>query len=347
MTKPVSCCLPDHLLAILVIGLWGPVLGAELTLVDEELTPDLFVWTDTCNVYVLRDGDAPNDAVAAGNRKPGEIRVAVAQPLVVPGAVETNVRSMQSLVIEAARQNAQLVVFSECGITGYDLKGVGAKAAIALEDPLLKQIADMARDHKIAIATGFYENHGQDLYNAAAIFFPDGRRVVQRKHNVMAPEKAIAAVMPAERDRTILQIDGVHLALLICADAGIPGIFDELSEAGCDAVILLCAGAGDESFGMHQADLSDPARRKSYAESIVRYLDSRAIEQCLRLDMAQVACNQAGWDPVTRYFHPGGSSIINRTGEVTAVIPSNIVFELLRPELAVGVITPRNKETKE
>lgn len=31
---------------------------SRLTLVDPMLSPDLFVWTDTCNVYVLRDGDA-------------------------------------------------------------------------------------------------------------------------------------------------------------------------------------------------------------------------------------------------------------------------------------------------
>jgi len=32
--------------------------AAKLTPVDPKLVPDLFVWTDTCNVYVLRDGDA-------------------------------------------------------------------------------------------------------------------------------------------------------------------------------------------------------------------------------------------------------------------------------------------------
>jgi len=32
--------------------------GAKLTPVDSGLAPDWFVWTDTCNVYVLRDGDA-------------------------------------------------------------------------------------------------------------------------------------------------------------------------------------------------------------------------------------------------------------------------------------------------
>jgi len=36
----------------------APAAPAGLVPVDKDLCPDLFVWTDTCNVYVLRDGDA-------------------------------------------------------------------------------------------------------------------------------------------------------------------------------------------------------------------------------------------------------------------------------------------------
>jgi predicted amidohydrolase len=280
-------------------------------------------------------------ALRAADAPAGELRVGVAQPLVAPGDVGTNVRNMESLVIEAARRGAQLVVFSECGVTGYDLRGVGAKAALTLEDPALEQIAAMAREHRIAIATGFYERHSDKLYNSAAVFFPDGKRVVERKHNVMEAEKAVAPVAAAQREPAVFEINDVRCAVLICADAGIPGIFDELSERGCDAVLLLCAGAGDESFGVHQADLADPANRKSYAKAAVQCLDAAAIEQCLRLDMAQVACNQTGWNAATGYFHPGGSSIVNRTGEVAAVIPPQLIFERLRSDLAVGAITPK------
>ena len=49
---PVFFCL---ILAILV----GPVASASrLEQVDASLGPDLYIWTDTCNVYVVRDGDA-------------------------------------------------------------------------------------------------------------------------------------------------------------------------------------------------------------------------------------------------------------------------------------------------
>jgi hypothetical protein len=44
------------LTALAVITL--PTRAARLTPVDSRLAPELFVWTDTCNVYVLRDGDA-------------------------------------------------------------------------------------------------------------------------------------------------------------------------------------------------------------------------------------------------------------------------------------------------
>jgi glyoxylase-like metal-dependent hydrolase (beta-lactamase superfamily II) len=41
-----------------IVGLVLPAEAAQLTPVEAQLASDLFVWTDTCNVYVLRDGDA-------------------------------------------------------------------------------------------------------------------------------------------------------------------------------------------------------------------------------------------------------------------------------------------------
>lgn len=291
-------------------------------------------------LFAFRALAAPS--VAAGEiEAPAQLRVAVAQPLVVPGEVAKNIAAMEPLVAEAAQRGARLVVFSECGVTGYDLQGQGLRAAIALGHPALDAIAQMARKNRIAIVAGFYERLGDTLHNTAGVFLPDGRRVIQRKHRIMDGEKAVGPVAAGPRQRERFEIDGYCCAVLICADAGIPGIFAQLSQDGCDAVVLIAAGAGSQSFGFHQADLALSEKRNKYAQAAASCLSPESIGQCIQLDIAQVACNQAGWDAATGYFHPGGSSIVDRTGQVTAVLPPTLIFERLRPELAIGSLTKR------
>ena len=267
------------------------------------------------------------------------LQVAVAQPLVIVGDVHRNVENMESQIVEAVRRGAKLVVFSECALTGYDLKGAGARAAISTNSPELDRVATLARKHGTTIVAGFYEKLGDTLHNSAAVLHPDGRRVIQRKHLIAKPERASCPVVPAGRSRTFFEVEGLRLALLICSDAGIHGIFEELAAAGCDAVIIITAGAGSDRFGWHQAQLASASVRKKFARQASAALSPDAIRLCLDLNLAQIACNQSGWDTSTGYFQPGGSSIVDRTGEVTAVIPPRFAFEHLRPDLAVGQIS--------
>jgi predicted amidohydrolase len=288
----------------------------------------------------LASADSYSDDARAGDEPPArQLKVAVAQPLVVPGDVQQNIRRMQPLVAEAARRGAQLVLFSECGLTGYDLQGVAAAKALPLDDPALDKVADMAREHRTAIVTGLHEKLGSHLHNTAVAFLPDGRRVVQRKHLIMAPEQQAAPIVAAARQRTTFDIAGFRCAILICSDDGIPGIYQELAEDRCDVILLPTAGAGSVSLGFHQAELVDAERRRKYLDLAVPCISREGVERCLQRHLAVVACNQCGWDETTGYFHPGGSSIVDRTGEVTAVIPPRFVFEHLRPDLAVGLVT--------
>lgn len=268
-----------------------------------------------------------------------QVTIAVAQPLVRPGDVAGNIRAMEPLVAEAARRGALLVLFSECAVTGYDLQGAGARAALTLDDPALDKIATLARTHGLVIVAGLYERAADKLFNTAVAFLPDGRRVVQRKHNIMEPERQAAPVAAGPRDRTLFDVAGLRCAILICADDGIPGIYDELAAAGCDVVLLPTAGAGSVSLGFHQHELADPERRQKYLELAASCISREGLQRCLKLNLSVAACNQSGWQPATGYFHPGGSSILDRTGAVAAVVPPRFVFEHLRPELAVGIVS--------
>ena len=271
------------------------------------LAPVLFCLLSAFVVGIVKGDEPPPPAASKARVRLG---VAVVQPLVVPGDVQGNVDRMRPLVAEAARQEARLVVFSECGITGYDLKGKGAAAAVKLDDPALSRVDEMAKNHCVAIVTGLFERFEGGVRNTAVAFFPDGRRVVQRKHNICEPERRGSNTVPAPRQLAVFEIEGFRCAMVICSDSGLPGIFDDLVENKCHAVILITAGAGSTDWGRHQGELDEPEARARFADMAARCLSKEGIERSVKLNLAQIACNQMGWVDATDYFHPGGSSIV-------------------------------------
>lgn len=276
--------------------------------------------------------------------KAGQLRIAVAQPLVVPGDVKENVRRMRPLVAEARRRKAELVLFSETGITGYDHAGVSLKAAISWEHPSLDTVADLARISRVAIVCGFYERCDGAVYNTAVAFLPNGNRVVRRKSNIVGWEANNGTVRAAPRQRVVFDHGGLRFGLLICADTGTKGVFDELESKRCDVVLILTAGLGDAAQGFHQRQLTDPKRRAGYLRAAASVCFVRgSVERALRHGYAVAACNQCGYDKRLAYFQCGHSSIVNRTGEITALIPGRFVFEHLRPEVAVGWVEARRR----
>lgn len=268
-----------------------------------------------------------------------ELRVALAQPMVVPGDCAENISRMTPLVDAAAKQGSNLIVFSEGAITGYDLKGLGMDAALSADDPLLDRVADMAEMRKLTIVAGLFELADGVMYNSAIAFKPDGSRVVQRKHNIIALELESGRVTKAPRERTLFDVDGFTCAMLICSDSGTPGIFEELADKGCELAILSAAGLGTVDWAFHLADLDDPERRAAYMKSANSVaFPEFSVELAHRLRMALVAVNQCGYDESTGFFHPGHSTLVDCDGRLAALIPGRMICEHVQADLAVGTI---------
>jgi len=271
---------------------------------------------------------------------PVQVHIAIAQPLVVPGDLHENVRRMTPIVADAAARGAQIMLFSECGVTGYDLKNVGTANAIPLSHAVLDQIHDLGQSFGVGIVAGFYENLEGTIHNTAVAFLPDGRRVVQRKHNVIELEKTNTPTKPGPRDRLIFEFKGLKFAILICADSGIENIFEELAGKGVDAVLAPTAGLGKIEWAYRKKELSDTGRREKFLEASASVcFPKSAIERAMNLNMGLATSNQAGWHESTGYFQPGHSMVIDRDGNLSALITGKFAPEFLRPELAVGTLT--------
>lgn len=268
------------------------------------------------------------------------VRVAVTQAVTWPGDIDRNIRDMAPLIEQAAANRARVVLFSESAITGYDKQLVGIKNAVSLDDPRLDAIAAMAKRSGVVVVAGTYEKHRDGIYNSAIVFFPDGNRLVQRKHYIIAWENEHTPVLSAPRRREIFEVDGMRFAILICADSGIKGIHEELAAQNVDCVLAPTAGMGDACFAFRQAELKHSDRLAEYlkaAESVCFINPKRMIE----LNLALACCNQMGFDEKYAYFQPGHAAIIDRTGEYAALLPGKFVVEHHRPAVAVGDVSFR------
>ena len=271
--------------------------------------------------------------------EPQCLHVACIQPLAVPGDVSENIRRMKPLIAEAARRGARLVLTSEAAITGYDLDGVGQRAAIPLDDPVLDDLAEFGRGHGVDIVACLWEKVEGGEHNSAVVLHVDGHRTVQRKLG-----DGSKGFLPGPRERTNIEVEGIRCAILICSDSGIPGIFEELAQQGVDLVLAPTAGMGRLEWAFRQEELADTVRRAEYLAKMEQVCFSKpAIERCLELDMALAACNQVGAVEAIGFFHPGHSSIVDRTGELVAVLPGCMVPSQLRPKLIDGIIHGRSR----
>jgi predicted amidohydrolase len=74
------------------------------------------------------------------------VRVALAQIAPALGQLDANLARHHELIDEARSQNADLVVFPELGLTGYQLQDLAAEVSIRLDDPRLADLATKTAD---------------------------------------------------------------------------------------------------------------------------------------------------------------------------------------------------------
>jgi predicted amidohydrolase len=262
------------------------------------------------------------------------LKMAVAQPLCRPGDISGNLGRMESMVAQAAREGARLVLFAEGGYR-KDFPSV------TIGDEVCRRLAAMAGACDIVVAAGFMEQDGDARHLSHGVFFPDGRLLVQRKARPGPPEGDMPDWRPGPDERRVFEVDGVRCAISICADTGIPGLWNTLARQGVQVHLIPTAGVGPRSWGFSEAALDEP----SVLEAAVKKAESMcfsgdAIRECRRHRMVMASCNQMA-DNGSDYFHPGHSMIVDTTGELTALIPGVCIFEHLRERLACGVVHPQ------
>jgi predicted amidohydrolase len=152
-------------------------------------------------------------------------------------AVDENLAIMQRKAHSAAEQGAELIIFPELFLTGYNIGSAAHELAEPADGPSSRKAAEIAGSAGIAMLYGYSERCEADVYNSALLIDRKGRaRAGYRKAHLFGSyEKTY--FKPGDR-LLIVELDGLNIGILICYDVEFPEAVRTLVNAGADLIAV-------------------------------------------------------------------------------------------------------------
>ncbi|MGW2620320.1 carbon-nitrogen hydrolase family protein [Streptomyces sp. NPDC001500] len=158
------------------------------------------------------------------------MKIATAQFTCVPVDVSANVRQMAALADEARVLGAELVVFPELALTGYEFEAVAARPDlwVQTDDSRLDAVraTGVATVVNCAAATG-----GEQPAIETLVFGPDGELITAyRKQHLFEHERDV--FVPGHHDGRF-ELGGLRFALATCFDNHFSELVSRGAADGC------------------------------------------------------------------------------------------------------------------
>lgn len=155
------------------------------------------------------------------------------------GMLETNFEHMKEQLAKAAKQGADVVVFPEAALTGYDLTpAMGGEAADAIPGRWTKLMVEQCAHLGVLACFGMIERCDDGLvYNAAALVGPQGLMGSYRKLHLpfMGVDRYLT---PGDRFDGPFRTDFGMLGVQICYDLRFPETMRALALRGAQVVLV-------------------------------------------------------------------------------------------------------------
>lgn len=241
-----------------------------------------------------------------------KLKVAIAQADCVLGNKEINIAKAFSLIEAASRKNADIILFPELFLTGYNLQERVAILAEPYGGKTILKIGRKAKKNRIRVIMGFPELNPLTgkIFNSVCMIDKIGKpSLCYRKTHLFGDEKKYFA---AGNDFVVSEMMTFCFGMMICYDLYFPEV----------ARILRLKGA--QVLFVSSADWK-PAESKMKA-----FVKSRAIENCAYT----IVSNRVGVEEDFHFF--GGSCIIDPEG--TVVCQAGRTEELIFGEINVELI---------
>lgn len=121
------------------------------------------------------------------------MKICVAQTIPQKGDIEKNIRNHKQLIQIAIEQSADIIVFPELSLTGYEPE-LAKELATTQSDERLNTFQNLSDKHKIIIGCGIPTKTGSDIFISMIIFQPDKERLTYSKQYLFPSETGIFTV---------------------------------------------------------------------------------------------------------------------------------------------------------
>jgi predicted amidohydrolase len=216
------------------------------------------------------------------------MKICVAQTRPVKGDVDANIRNHKSLIALAASNNAQMIVFPELSLTGYE-PTLAASLATNSDDPRFTAFQQLSDQHNLVIGFGMPIKNSSGITISMIIVQPQQSQLLYSKRYLHADEEPF--FVSGENFSSFI-VDDVHIALAICYEISVA---EHPKAAAESKATVYLSSVAKVKRGMDKAITNLTATSKEYG---MLTLMSNCIGPC---DGEEGA---------------GGSVVINEKGEI-------------------------------
>jgi NAD+ synthase (glutamine-hydrolysing) len=230
------------------------------------------------------------------------VRVALAQIAPALGQLDANLARHHELLTDARAKGADLVIFPELGLTGYQLQDLASEVAMRLDDPRLADLAAATRD--LSAVVSFVEESADHRLFIAAALLENGevchvhRKVFLPTYGLFDERRFFAH---GDMLRAVPSRLGVGIGLAICEDFWHLPVPQLLALDGAQILINVSSSPGRDLAATNEVGLGTATSwrglMRTYAQLTTTFV---------------IFCNRVGVDESISFW--GGSEVIGPNG---------------------------------
>ena len=149
---------------------------------------------------------------------------------------DDNCRMFEPLIVDAAKQNADIVCLGEC-ITKVGNGLTHEESAEPIPGPSTEYFGKLADEHDLYIVVGLTERDGAVIYNTSVMMGPDGE-MAGKYRKVCLPREEIEGGVTPGSDYPVFDTKFGKVGMMICWDVHFPEVARELANNGAEIIAM-------------------------------------------------------------------------------------------------------------